>query len=784
MATTAVSSRRGNTEENKAFAGVPGEIVADLGANETGDSSATIILHTGNGIQGGIRMARQDFANVTYTGINNLANYSDTDGHKALMFKDLSNLQHLENQDQRIVVEDILKTDYNIASTDGSNLNTKKLAGNNGQDGNYGPTTAGPDNWPLLAKRTLGNISEDGENKIRTLSLNYWNSNADTYYFAEGYNQGSRVGTKLAYANTTNINTADLAEGRETLGRPGKSLAYADFSNVEGATISASIHAAYLNNIFLQDYEVVENKSTIIDEFDENDGILYPTNTAVITYVGNYTTKFATTTLDNVTNWDAAAAKENYYKYLVSVSSGGAGYSVDEQIATDIAHPDGGVITLIVTKVGTNGVILSADVLSSRLYGSGFIATETWTDDNKGGIFIVRSQTVQAGNLMQSDLDNSDIENYDGSTFGSIKYERTVDAQTGDILSLDEVNGTLFDKSTMSDGKFSAQRTITDGGVLSKLETNTFHIDANDEIVYDTTTSIAVSKTKAYLNKNEVTEAFNQDHELLNRKEIDDWKQSKPAVAVSGNIAVFDVNKNTIDSGKEFAISNLTTETNDRIWTALAAKTYIDAQITTAVSQAVKYMGTVPDETYLPTTGQQNGDLYWITEFSATPPTGMVAGEPGKAIWNGNLSTPDWDYSQDATHQPDGISMEYDANQKLKVRVATRANNAISTVADTDPVLNPDGGIYVDASSFVPSNGYVAVPSLSSATSGQILSNNGTTTVWINGTPPTPSVPGVYHLVVDSLGYPSWVSDALLVATTPIPEPESSESGESGESGL
>jgi len=778
MATTAISFRRGNTEENELFAGVPGEIVADLGKGEVGDNNATIILHTGNGLQGGIRMARNDFKNVDYVGINYLAGYTDEDGHKALMFNDLSNINTVnQSQDQKYAIETTLKTTYNIASTDGSNLDTRKLCGNNGNDGDSGPTTAG-DGWPLLAKRTLGNISSDGENKIRTLSLTYWNSNADTYYLAEGYTQGSKIGTALAYADTSNLNTALLAEGRDTNpNRPGDNLAYADFHNVDSLTITAAIHTAYTNNIILQDYEIIENKTQSIDAFDQHNGTLYPSNTALITYVSNYSTQFATKELDNITIWDAASAKEDYYKYLVSISDGGANYQVDEQIATDIVHPDGGVITIIVTRVDSNGAILEANIISSKIYGSASIPNTTYTDLTKGAIFIVRSNTVISGNLMSADLDNSEIKNVSGTNTASLNYDRTYDNNTGELLSIEEVNGRLFDTSTSSTGCFTATRTITDGGVLSKLETNTYHIDSvTGEVIYDTTSSLAISKTKAYLNKNETIEAFNQDHELLNRSEIDIWKQSKPATAVADNIAVFDSNKNTIDSGKEFAISAISTETNDRIWTALAAKTYIDTQISTAVSNAVKYMGTVADETYLPTSGQQNGDLYWITEFSATPPTGMVAGEPGKAIWNSNLSTPAWDYAQDPSHQPDGLSVEYDATQKLKVRVATRANNAVSTIPDAD-ANTPDGGIYVDSTSFVSSSGYVAVPSLSSATSGQILSNNGTSTVWITGAPAAPAAPGVYHLVVDSLGYPSWVLDSLLQYVPPVqqqsePEPE------------
>ena len=65
MSTTAVSFRKGNTEENNSFAGVAGEIVADLGANSQDTSNATIVLHTGNGAAGGIRMAREDLNNIT-----------------------------------------------------------------------------------------------------------------------------------------------------------------------------------------------------------------------------------------------------------------------------------------------------------------------------------------------------------------------------------------------------------------------------------------------------------------------------------------------------------------------------------------------------------------------------------------------------------------------------------------------------------------------------------------------------------------------------------------------
>jgi len=117
---------------------------------------------------------------------------------------------------------------------------------------------------------------------------------------------------------------------------------------------------------------------------------------------------------------------------------------------------------------------------------------------------------------------------------------------------------------------------------------------------------------------------------------------------------------------------------------ALGAR--IDLEIPAAVSEAKQYTnqvaeqvridgtiykGTV-DEGNLPTTGNENGDLYWISDFTMTHPE-----HSGSAIFNGATNT--WDFNIDHyQHQDNETIVARDSDGALKV-------------ADTDEInLTPD----------------------------------------------------------------------------------------------
>jgi hypothetical protein len=233
MSTTAVSFRKGTTEENDSFAGVAGEIVADLGANEQVTENATIVLHTGNGLAGGIRMARADLNNITNESISNLANFRQESGqgtYYGLLRRNMSN--YISNDVNASNVENLLKSDYHIASQDGHDLDTSAYIA--GIDGNTGPVerTAG---GKYLLNRDLSNLHADGENTVRKLSYKYWLNNVNTSFLAEGgYTYDGQTytpqGSLLAYADMHNVNTENLATSGA--GHTGKNLAYSDLTNV------------------------------------------------------------------------------------------------------------------------------------------------------------------------------------------------------------------------------------------------------------------------------------------------------------------------------------------------------------------------------------------------------------------------------------------------------------------------------------------------------------------------------------------------------------------------
>ena len=61
--------------------------------------------------------------------------------------------------------------------------------------------------------------------------------------------------------------------------------------------------------------------------------------------------------------------------------------------------------------------------------------------------------------------------------------------------------------------------------------------------------------------------------------------------------------------------------------------------------QSVTYKGRVLNENNLPTSDLEDGDLYYIGEYSNTPPAGMVTGQRGIAIWSESNSS--WIFDND-----------------------------------------------------------------------------------------------------------------------------------------
>lgn len=116
----------------------------------------------------------------------------------------------------------------------------------------------------------------------------------------------------------------------------------------------------------------------------------------------------------------------------------------------------------------------------------------------------------------------------------------------------------------------------------------------------------------------------------------------------------------------------------------------IDTKINEAITKAVEFKGIVDDQTDLPSSGNINGDMYWIREFVSPVPTGMTEGKPGTAIYNGTTGL--FEYSQDTENQPDGQTITYNSSAELAVRISEDEDNVLTVESDGLKVAGSDLG--------------------------------------------------------------------------------------------
>lgn len=181
---------------------------------------------------------------------------------------------------------------------------------------------------------------------------------------------------------------------------------------------------------------------------------------------------------------------------------------------------------------------------------------------------------------------------------------------------------------------------------------------------------------------------------------------------------------------------NLTPTTDNNA----TSKKYVDDRVNAAITEAVAFKGIVADETELPSSGNVNGDMYWITAFSSNPPTGMTAGNSGSAIYKG---APDnkFFYTEDAIYQPDEQTIDFNGNGKLAVQVSATTGNTLTSQNDGLYVPTVDLSGKVDKTStanqvyVTDSNGNQSTISYSSnATANTIAYRAGSGTLTV-GTP-------------------------------------------------
>lgn len=382
--TTAVALRRGNTEANKIFTGVEGELVVDLGADGTGtDIDTTLRLH--NGItQGGIPMARADLANIT---TRVLASGRTVLNDKNLAYADLSNLETLENPTNIVnilsgyglVKNSQLETDLEAyAKADFTNIDTAKLA-----------TSAG------------------------------------------------HKGKDLAYADTSNINTKDLVD---TIKHPGgtsgnKALAYADMSNVDLSHITGQFAAADLSNVSTDSWEAIKLQQNLESKTLKDYAILednievehYPTTQAVVDYVkqGGIGTNKLNTDFSNALNWDILYSDDpTHFEYLGDgqIINGGTGFEITKDYYTGLTlDADKETLAVEVTSLNIHDNIASAKIRPE--FGKTDLSSSNQLTiiNEKGGEALIQfTSTKQSNGLYKYEV--SSITNIKEGGFEEIEY--------------------------------------------------------------------------------------------------------------------------------------------------------------------------------------------------------------------------------------------------------------------------------------------------------------------------------------------------------------------------
>jgi hypothetical protein len=417
----AISFRRGNKSDNDVFVGVPGEIVVDLGdgvmasQNERVDrqiksTAPTLRFHTGNGLAGGIRLARADMVNVNTEFLGSKTDGEDSHEGPNLLYEDLSNISTPSESTIGLVTAQVQETLdlYGVALKDMSNIDTEDLA-------------------------TVGH-GHAGKN------LAYSDmSNVNTSSLVQG---GSHLGKHLAYADTSNINTADLVDAEKHDGENGnKPLAYVDMSNVNTSSLGGTLTTAqtaigkklaYADLTNIQDQTLIDKidnsgaVSTIYEQvsrkigsqdFDDPTLITdtnYPSALAIKNYVDQSIggLDYANQELSNITDWSVSTLNNTFYTNNAAKSDGGHGYTTGESIITniDVNTPSGiRKLTIVILETNEDGAITEYELSDETKYGNTALTSQTYTDPEHGAIFEISSVQSEfvGGSLMKNDMSNA-----------------------------------------------------------------------------------------------------------------------------------------------------------------------------------------------------------------------------------------------------------------------------------------------------------------------------------------------------------------------------------------
>lgn len=379
--TKAVALRRGTHEENLAFTGVQGEVVADLGnADEKGnlgtDANATLRLHDGI-TKGGIPMAREDMLNVT---TQCLAENRESIDDKNLAYADLSNITQAQNTQAREKIVFALKSAGLAAQADMEkeldnkvNVNTDNL------------------NTKQLTSKIIHNGVEAGNDPLAYANTSNINT-ADLTNIT--YHDGTDGNKPLAYADLSNVDTTNItlpeSERTDGIEITGPVIARADLSNVDTSYLTSTTRPEGMSGPILADnklsnvdlVEAINNvsdtlnlqrtteKDKIIEETSISNGH-YPETNAVVQYVNKKISEngsgYANDTLTNIESWDSLTNNTNkpIMSRGINVISSANGFELYEEYDTGIYLIDDEKdwLAISVTEVSPTGAV-SKDHLS------------------------------------------------------------------------------------------------------------------------------------------------------------------------------------------------------------------------------------------------------------------------------------------------------------------------------------------------------------------------------------------------------------------------------------
>lgn len=175
-----------------------------------------------------------------------------------------------------------------------------------------------------------------------------------------------------------------------------------------------------------------------------------------------------------------------------------------------------------------------------------------------------------------------------------------------------------------------------------------------------TVTYLGIDSTPTINSSNLITSGgVKDDLDTLNS-----LKQNRDNSSVAGNIATFNINHDTIDSGKTFttSVGGIGTDTN------IPTEKAVRSAITDALTSAVNYKG-MCRESELPNQGEKTGDFWSISDFNQTAP-----GRNGRAIWNGGDPeanppvSPHWDKEIDEFYSPDNTTITLNGSGALSIK--------------------------------------------------------------------------------------------------------------------